>query len=42
MRQQPPGIETPATRPINDLADVRSIRWRPVLDGLINQYHRAA
>jgi hypothetical protein len=27
------------TRPISDLADVRSIRWQPVLDGLISQYH---
>jgi putative transposase len=40
--QRPPAIETTATRPISDLADVRSIRRQPVLDGLINQYHRAA
>jgi putative transposase len=40
--QRPPAIETPVTRPITDLADVRLIRRQPVLDGLINQYHRAA
>jgi putative transposase len=40
--QRPPAVETTATRPIMDLADVRSIRRQPVLDGLINQYHRAA
>jgi hypothetical protein len=40
--QRPPAVETTATRPITDLADVRSIRRQPVLDGLINQYHRAA
>jgi transposase InsO family protein len=40
--QRPPAVETAVTRPITDLADVRSIRRQPVLDGLINQYHRAA
>ena len=40
--QRPPAIETTVTRPITDLADVRSIRRQPVLDGLINQYHWAA
>jgi transposase InsO family protein len=40
--QRPPAVETTATRPITDLADVCSIRRQPVLDGLINQYHRAA
>jgi putative transposase len=40
--QRPLAIETPVTRPITDLADVRLIRRQPVLDGLINQYHRAA
>ncbi|MCO6003523.1 transposase [Actinoallomurus purpureus] len=28
--------------PISSLADLRSIQRRPILDGLINQYHRAA
>ncbi|MGH3374965.1 MAG: integrase core domain-containing protein [Actinoallomurus sp.] len=40
--QRPPAVETAVTRPITDLADVRSIRRQPVLDGLINHYHRAA
>jgi putative transposase len=40
--QRPPKIQTPITRPIADLADLRSIQRQPVLDGLINQYHRAA
>lgn len=40
--QRPPATETAVTRPITDLADVRSIRRQPVLNGLINQYHRAA
>ena len=40
--QRPPETETAVTRPITDLADVRSIRRQPVLNGLINQYHRAA
>ena len=40
--QRPPTVETAVTRPITDLADVHSIRQQPVLDGLINQYHRAA
>lgn len=40
--QRPPAVETTVTRPITDLADVRSIRRQPVLDGLINQYHWAA
>lgn len=30
------------TQPITDLADFRSIQRQPILDGLINQYHRAA
>jgi putative transposase len=40
--QRPPAVETAVTRPITDLADLRSIQRQPVLDGLINQYHRAA
>jgi putative transposase len=40
--QRPPAVETTAMRPITDLVDVCSIRRKPVLDGLINQYHRAA
>ena len=41
-RQRPPNVETTATRPISDLADFRSVRRQTILDGLINQYHRAA
>jgi transposase-like protein len=40
--QRPPTVETTVTRPITDLADLRSIRRQPILDGLISQYHRAA
>ena len=40
--QRPPIVEATITRPITDLADLRSIQRRPILDGLINQYHRAA
>ena len=40
--QRPPTVETTPTRPITNLADLRSIRRQPVLDSLINQYHRAA
>jgi putative transposase len=40
--QRPPTIETTATQPITELADLCSIRRRPILDGLINQYYRAA
>jgi hypothetical protein len=35
-RQRPPDIETQAVR---DVADLRSIRRRPVVTGLINEYH---
>jgi putative transposase len=40
--QRPPIVDATITRPITDLADLRSIQRRPVLDGLINQYLRAA
>jgi putative transposase len=40
--QRPPMVETTGTRPIADLADARSVRRQPILNGLINQYHRAA
>ena len=38
-QQQPPDIET---RPDQDVADLRSVRRRPVVAGLINEYHHAA
>lgn len=40
--QRPPAIETTPMRPITNRADVPSIQRQPILEGLINQYHRAA
>jgi putative transposase len=40
--QRPPAVETTVTRPITEVADVRSIQRKPVLGGLINQYRWAA
>jgi putative transposase len=34
-----PGVET---QPVRDVADLRSVRRRPVVTGLINEYHHAA
>jgi putative transposase len=41
-QRPPPMVETIDTRPIADLADARSVRRQPILNGLITQYHRAA
>ena len=38
-QQRPPGVET---QPVRDVADLRSVRRRPVVMGLINEYHHAA
>ena len=38
-QQRPPDIEAQSVR---DLAELRSIRRRPVVAGLINEYHHAA
>ena len=38
-QQRPPEIET---QPSWDVADLRSVRRRAVVTGLINEYHRAA
>jgi putative transposase len=38
-RQRPPDIKT---QPVREMADLRSVRRRPVVTGLINEYHRAA
>jgi len=38
-RQLPPDIETQSVR---DVADLRSVRRRPVVTGVINEYHQAA
>jgi putative transposase len=38
-QQKPPDIET---QPVRDVADPRSVRRKPVVAGLINDYHHAA
>ena len=38
-RQRPPGIET---QPVRDVADLRSVRRKRVVAGVINEYHHAA
>ena len=38
-RQRPPDIEA---QPVRDVADLRSVRRKPVGAGLINEYHHAA
>ena len=38
-RQRPPEIET---QPIRHMAELRSVRRKPVVAGLINEYHHAA
>ena len=38
-RQRPPDIET---QPVRDIADLRSVRRKPVVTGAINEYHRVA
>jgi putative transposase len=36
---RPPDIET---QPVRDVADLRSVRRKPVVAGVINEYHHAA
>jgi transposase InsO family protein len=38
-QQRPPDIET---QPVRDVADLRSVRRKPVVAGLISEYHQAA
>ena len=38
-RQRPPDIET---QPVQDVAGLRSVRRKPVVAGVINEYHHAA
>ena len=38
-RQRPPDIET---QPVRDVADLGSVRRKPVVAGVINEYHHAA
>jgi putative transposase len=37
--QRPPDIDT---QPVRDVADLRSVRRKPVVAGVINEYHHAA
>jgi hypothetical protein len=38
-RQRPPDMQV---QRIRDVADLRSVRRRPVVAGVVNEYHRAA
>jgi transposase InsO family protein len=38
-QQLPPDSET---QPVRDIADLRSVRRKPVVAGVINEYHHAA
>jgi putative transposase len=38
-QQRPPDIET---QPVQDVANLRSVRRKPVVAGVINEYHHAA
>ena len=38
-RQRPPDI---AAQPVGDVTGLRSVRRKPVVTGLINEYHHAA
>jgi hypothetical protein len=38
-QQRPPDVET---QPVGDIADLRSVRRKPVVAGMINEYHHAA
>ncbi|MFI9836263.1 integrase core domain-containing protein [Nonomuraea sp. NPDC051941] len=40
--QRPPDIATQPSRDVTELDDLRSIRRRPVVAGVINEYHQAA
>jgi hypothetical protein len=40
--QRPPDIETPSIRDVVELTDLRSIRRKPVVADMINEYHHAA
>jgi hypothetical protein len=41
-QQRPPDTETQPIRDLAELADLRSIRRKPVVAGVISQYHHAA
>ncbi len=38
-QQRPPGTET---QPVCDVADLQSVRRKPVVGGVISEYHQAA
>jgi hypothetical protein len=38
-QQRPPDI---ATQPVRDVADLRAVRRKPVVAGVINEYHYVA
>jgi hypothetical protein len=38
-QQRPPDIET---QPVHDVADLRAVRRKPVVAGVINEYHHAS
>ncbi|MGH3377411.1 MAG: hypothetical protein ACRDP6_21995 [Actinoallomurus sp.] len=40
--QRPPNLETLPTRDAADLTDLRTLRRRPVVAGVISEYHHAA
>ncbi|GAA3704278.1 hypothetical protein GCM10022224_082320 [Nonomuraea antimicrobica] len=41
-QQQPPDTATQPARDVTDLNDLRSIRRKPVVAGMISEYHHAA
>lgn len=40
--QRPPDLETLPTREVADVTDLQTIRRRPVVTGVISEYHHAA
>jgi hypothetical protein len=38
-QQRPPDVET---QPVRDIADLQSVRRKPVVTGVINEYHHSA
>jgi hypothetical protein len=40
--QRPPDLKTLPTREVGDLTDLQTVRRRPVVTGMISEYHHAA
>jgi hypothetical protein len=40
--QRPPAIATPAIQDVTDLNDLRSVRRKPAVTGMVNECHHAA